>query len=37
MRDEYLYAPAVPDGWGAGWTEEAANAPNENVYTKVHV
>jgi len=37
MRDEYLYAPAVPDGWGAGWTEEAASAPNENVYTKVHV
>jgi hypothetical protein len=21
----------------AGWTEEAANAPNENVYTKIHV
>jgi putative transposase len=37
MRDEYLYAPAVPDSWRAGWTEEAANAPNENVYTKVHV
>jgi len=34
MRDEYLYAPAAPDGRGAGWTEEAASAPNENVYTK---
>ena len=34
MRDEYLYAPAAPDSRGAGWTEEAANAPNENVYTK---
>jgi putative transposase len=37
MRDEYLYVPAVPDSWRAGWTEKAANAPNENVYTKVHV
>jgi len=37
MRDEYLHAPAAPDSRRAGWTEEAANAPNENVYTKVHV
>ena len=37
MRDEYLYTPAVPDSWRAGWTEEVANAPNENVYTKIHV
>jgi len=36
MRNEYLYAPAVPDSRRAGWTE-AANAPNENVYTKIHV
>ncbi|MBM5805069.1 MAG: IS200/IS605 family element transposase accessory protein TnpB [Candidatus Verstraetearchaeota archaeon] len=35
MRDEYLYAPAVPDGWRAGWTE-AANAPNGNVYENIH-
>ena len=37
LRNEYLYAPAAPDGWRAGWTEEAANAPNENMYTKIHV
>jgi len=37
MRDEYLYAPAAPDGWRAGWTEEAANAPNGNVvYENIH-
>jgi len=30
LRNEYLYAPAVPDSWRAGWTEEAANAPNRN-------
>jgi len=36
MRDEYLYAPAVPDGRGAGWTEEAASAPNGNVYENIH-
>jgi len=37
MRDEYLYAHSLPEAVGAGWTEEAASAPNENVYTKVHV
>ena len=36
MRDEYLYAPAAPDGWRAGWTEEAANAPNGSVYENIH-
>ena len=35
MRDEYLYAPAVPDSRGAGWTE-AANAPNGSVYENIH-
>jgi len=37
LRSEYLYTPAVSDSWREGWTEEAANAPNENVYTKIHV
>jgi putative transposase len=37
LRDEYLYAPAAPEGRTAGWTEEVANAPNENAYTKIHV
>jgi len=37
LRDEYLYTPAVPESGRAGWTEEAANAPNENMYTKIHV
>ena len=36
MRDEYLYAPAVPDSRGAGWTEEAANALNGSVYENIH-
>jgi putative transposase len=33
LKSEYLYAPAVPDSWRAGWTEEAANAPNGNIYS----
>jgi len=31
LRDEYLYTPALPESGRAGWTEEAAKAPNENV------
>jgi len=37
LRDEYLYAPVAPDSGRACLTEEAANAPNENMYTKIHV
>jgi putative transposase len=28
MKDEYLYAPRVPEAGRAGWTEQAASAPN---------
>jgi hypothetical protein len=31
MRHEYLYAPREPRAGRAGWTEQAANAPNGNV------
>jgi putative transposase len=30
MRNEYLYAPGERKVWGAGGTEQAANAPNGN-------
>jgi len=36
MRDEYLYAHSLPEAVGAGWTE-TANAPNLNMYAKIHV
>jgi putative transposase len=31
MRSEYLYAPGERKAGRAGWTEQAANAPNRNV------
>jgi len=36
LRDEYLYTPALPESGRAGWTEEAANAPNGSVYDDIH-
>jgi putative transposase len=31
MKDEYLYTPGERKAGRAGWTEQAANAPNRNV------
>jgi putative transposase len=35
LKDEYLYAGHAPNAARTGGTE-AANAPNKNVYTKIH-
>jgi putative transposase len=32
LRNEYLYAPRETKAGRAGWTEQAANAPNRNAY-----
>jgi putative transposase len=37
MRDEYLHTPVEPDNGRADWTNYASNAPNLNMYTKIHV
>jgi putative transposase len=37
MRDEYLHTPVEPDNGRADWTKNAVNAPNLNVYTKIHI
>jgi putative transposase len=38
MRNEYLYAPGGHEAGRAGWTEQAANAPNrnDNLYKTTH-
>jgi hypothetical protein len=36
LRNEYLYPPNQPEVGRAGSTN-AANAPNLNAYTKIHV
>ncbi len=36
LRNEYLYAPGERNAGRAGWTEQAANAPNRKVVNNFH-
>jgi hypothetical protein len=36
MVNEYMYAPTIPKGPRAGWTNEDANVSNLSVYAKIH-